>query len=274
MACGYEIKNFDGEGWEVFEQQLDCAPALNDIPEERKVPLLITKLPPKKKPYNQQGQWKLLELFYFEKSRKQNKSSRNQQNQGVRSRKEEIQCSCCGKNNHIRSECTFNKKYCSECGKQGHIYRMCPSRQRQTQALKTEEYLEKVEPSMETVSETFEMYAVNRVSRIPLHFLNLDGHGIQCHSGNLKDKNSLFGNKKIKQSDVIYKNFDQSVSQPLGIFKNLTVKCNEISKKLNLFISHNCTPRIICRDWLYELKLWRPNFIHTNIVNEEFNSNS
>ncbi|KAL3278001.1 hypothetical protein HHI36_013343 [Cryptolaemus montrouzieri] len=25
MAYGYDIKQFDGEGWEVFEQQLDCA---------------------------------------------------------------------------------------------------------------------------------------------------------------------------------------------------------------------------------------------------------
>ncbi|KAL3266007.1 hypothetical protein HHI36_010196 [Cryptolaemus montrouzieri] len=38
--------------------------------------------------------------FHFEKSRKQNRSSRNQQNQGVRSRKEEKQYFCCEKKSH------------------------------------------------------------------------------------------------------------------------------------------------------------------------------
>lgn len=45
-VCG-EIKQFDGEKWEVFEQQLECFITVNDISDEKKVPLLITKLAPK-----------------------------------------------------------------------------------------------------------------------------------------------------------------------------------------------------------------------------------
>lgn len=44
--CG-ELKPFDGDKWEVFEQQLDCFMFVNEIPNEKKVPLLITKLTPR-----------------------------------------------------------------------------------------------------------------------------------------------------------------------------------------------------------------------------------
>ncbi|XP_045541710.1 uncharacterized protein LOC106713025 isoform X2 [Papilio machaon] len=45
-ACG-DIRQFEGEKWEVFRQQLECFILVNDITEDKKVPLLITKLSPK-----------------------------------------------------------------------------------------------------------------------------------------------------------------------------------------------------------------------------------
>ncbi|XP_047989343.1 uncharacterized protein LOC125228725 [Leguminivora glycinivorella] len=44
MTALGELKPFDGEKWEVFEQQFECFILVNDITEEKKVPLLITKL--------------------------------------------------------------------------------------------------------------------------------------------------------------------------------------------------------------------------------------
>lgn len=46
-STNFDIKSFDGEDWEVFEQQLDCIITLNELPDDKKVPLLITKLTPK-----------------------------------------------------------------------------------------------------------------------------------------------------------------------------------------------------------------------------------
>ncbi|XP_047993905.1 uncharacterized protein LOC125232321 [Leguminivora glycinivorella] len=34
-------------------------------------------------------------------------------------------CFCCGKEGHMRAECTLRMKFCSECGTKGHIYKMC-----------------------------------------------------------------------------------------------------------------------------------------------------
>ncbi|XP_063530485.1 uncharacterized protein LOC134741581 [Cydia strobilella] len=41
-----QLQPFDGTKWECFEQQLECCIALNDVPEEKKVPLLLTKITP------------------------------------------------------------------------------------------------------------------------------------------------------------------------------------------------------------------------------------
>ncbi|KAJ0169243.1 hypothetical protein K1T71_015273 [Dendrolimus kikuchii] len=240
IMTNYEIKQFDGGDWEVFEQQLDCVVLLNEISEDKKVPLLITKLSPVvfvnllylcepisplKKQFNElckvlkenyskttsytinrtefrkrnqhsnesieefvfqlrklaknckfpdnddQIKEKLIDgvssqtismemiknsdlslnklitigrsleaalqlnsgksngnnegnMFTNQIKRKSNNSWKTQREQN----KQEIKCYCCGKNNHVRAQCSLNKKYCSECGKQGHIFKMCPSK--------------------------------------------------------------------------------------------------------------------------------------------------
>lgn len=39
--------------------------------------------------------------------------------------KQMMTCFCCGKNGHIKAECTLRNKFCSECGIKGHIFRVC-----------------------------------------------------------------------------------------------------------------------------------------------------
>lgn len=42
-----QLQPFDGEKWESFQQQLECIIQLNEIPQKKKVPLLLTKITPK-----------------------------------------------------------------------------------------------------------------------------------------------------------------------------------------------------------------------------------
>ncbi|KAI8433018.1 hypothetical protein MSG28_013888 [Choristoneura fumiferana] len=92
-----ELKQFDGEKWEVFIEQFEC--------------YVLGKAKPV--------------------PRQKNKFNNNRQSNNV-------QCFCCGKQNHIKAECSLKRKFCSECGQQGHIYRMCPRKQRQTNVLEVE----------------------------------------------------------------------------------------------------------------------------------------
>ncbi|XP_073945773.1 uncharacterized protein [Choristoneura fumiferana] len=266
-----ELKQFDGEKWEVFIEQFECYVLVNDIGEVKKIPLLITKLTPRvfetltylcspikptKKTFeelckllkdkyakplssalekiafrkrNQLPNEKILEysielrklaarcnfkdaedqikekfiegvhskiikfelmkseteqslekcievartveaallhsdspsevteIFYSQGKvkpvpRQKNKFNNNRQSNNV-------QCFCCGKQNHIKAECSLKRKFCSECGQQGHIYRMCPRKQRQTNVLEVEpENKNESEDAVSSIKELYEEY--------------------------------------------------------------------------------------------------------------------
>lgn len=392
----YDLKQFEGENWEVFEQQLECIITLNEVTEDKKVSLLVTKLSPKvfetladicgpvkpvKKTYQElcnilkekycQQQSSFLERSIFRKRNQlqnetiedyvtalrklakrcdfkdmadqikdkfidgahsklvkfellknsqklsleetiqlartvetallntnedpiqsevfQNVQRNNSNNRRyktnypkVEQNRVEKKCFCCGKNNHLQSECSLKFKYCSECGQQGHIFRMCKKKgsQPQRDLLMIEGNAENSEDKKpennSTTNEEYQMYSLHRVSRIPPYYLNMNLEGkniqFQLDTGSevtvisLKDKNCYFPNKNIETCNVIFKNFDQSESKPLGIIKNITVRCNNKTQHLNLFVSQNNSPRIIGRDWLYQLNLWPPNILGTNVL--------
>lgn len=203
--------------------------------------------------------------------------NKNKHNQGTKFKKnckpKEQQCFCCGKNNHFRAQCSLRKKYCSECGQQGHIFKMCRKQQKQTNVLETKSSEDEREDneaidSVKNLYEEYETYSFNSVSRIPPHFIKLNVNNkdilFQLDTGSdvtvisLNDKNNFFKNYSLQACKILFKNFDQSVTQPLGLLCNIPVKFNQESKHLNVFVVQNNCPRVLGRDWLKELKLWPP----------------
>ncbi|CAG9125469.1 unnamed protein product [Plutella xylostella] len=416
MANNYNLHSFDGENWESFEQQLECIIALNEVPDSKKVPLLLTKISPKvfetlscicapEKPlkltyielcnklrtkytplqsstldrasfrsrnqfqtetieeyvlalrklagtckfkdlddqikeklidgvYSKLIKFELLkgspdatldetvvlaktveaalaqtkskngtevsDMFQYQQEQrtpsknlsKRNKfnNSKSQGNKGVN--KPQITCYCCGNNNHMKAECRLIHKYCSECGKQGHLYKVCPknSRTNQIYTMETDDQgsdqsqiQDGVEDSIGGLfDEHIEVYSVN-VRKIPPHYIRLQVEGkdldFQLDTGSdvsvipLKDKNLFFSKFNILDCNVRFRNFDQTISQPVGIMKDLTVNYENKSMKLNVFIAHDDVPRIIGRDWLDAFDLWPPKFMDTHIIGEEINYN-
>jgi hypothetical protein len=184
----------------------------------------------------------------------------------------QIRCYCCGNDNHIRTECRLKKKYCSECGQQGHIFKVCPKKRAGKINFVEKEENEMHQPECGS-SDEYQMYSVN-VSKVPPHFLELNVESksvnFQLDTGSdvtvipLQLKEDLFPCIDIKKCNIRFRNFDQTVSQPVGILENLTVKFNDITKQLNVFVTKN-SPCIIGRDWLKELMLWPPTFITNNM---------
>lgn len=402
-----DLKQFDGNNWEAFEKQLECIIILNDIKEEKKVPLLITKLStsvfdnlmnvcqpisPLKKTYaelcqllrqnytqtqsttinrwefrrrNQiQGETiedyvkelrklarvckftdtedqvkkKFIEgvasnLIKFEliknseltldkviilakgveaaiKTSNTTDSSQNpgtvasmfqnvtQRSKSFNRNKEqrprnmpsnsEKKCFCCGKNNHVRAECSLIRKYCSECGRQGHIFRMCPNRKthKATNIVSLEEpqqdQLVEKDDEGENLSSLFEEYEVFSlgVSKIPPHYvtLQIDEQEVEFQLDTGSDVTVMpiqyvtkhFPSKEIKKCKTIFKNFDQSYSEPIGIIENLTVKHNNTVANLKTFVGNNNMPCILGRDWLYQLSLWPPKLVGEKINHSTF----
>ncbi|XP_049885410.1 uncharacterized protein LOC126380176 isoform X3 [Pectinophora gossypiella] len=286
----YSLNLFDGDNWKCFEQQLECIILLNEVEEDKKVPLLLTKITPKvlnvlnclcspKNPtsltyealctklrdkYTQKQptalervtfrnrnqlptetieqyvlelrklggncdfkdlddqikekfidgvnskliKFELLksesnktleetitlaktvefallqtndgkqgnevsEVFFNGQGRK-GKTSQNYQKFRSDIRKEP-RCFCCGATNHVRSQCTLNKKYCSECGQQGHIFKMCSRNKKINKAYTVEKEQPKSSESEEKASDEelidhmfddMTIYSVNKPSNM------------------------------------------------------------------------------------------------------------
>ncbi|XP_063821311.1 uncharacterized protein LOC135071454 [Ostrinia nubilalis] len=272
-VCG-DIKSFAGEKWDVFAEQLDCFMIVNDIPNEKKVPLLITKLAPEvfeilqclcspvkpnkltyeelcsklkekyEKPLstaveraefrrrnqlpNEKIQDYVLHLkrlaikcnfkdtddqikekfmdgvtskvikyelmknadnrslesciecarnieaalmhsdpspetseVFYNKQKDYQRTKQQTTTKGQKSyRQKNQQCYCCGKNNHLKAECSLRNKYCSECGQQGHIFRMCERKQRKTNILEleTSKPIEENEEAIDSIKNLYEEY--------------------------------------------------------------------------------------------------------------------
>lgn len=221
---------------------------------------------------------------YRNKASKVNKTLTNNNNR-------ESKCFCCGANNHYKKECRLIKKYCSECGQQGHIYKMC-MRNKTTQKIYSVSEDTKSSDEQEVEAETsaaqmfneYEMYSVN-VSKVPPLYITLNIEGktldFQLDTGSdvtvipCSDCEKFFNNRQISDCKVRFKNFDQTISEPVGILKGLTVKYKNEQRKLNVFVGNNKIPRILGRDWLNEFNLWPPKMETQHInFNNQINENS
>ncbi|KPJ12974.1 Transposon Ty3-G Gag-Pol polyprotein [Papilio machaon] len=224
------------------------------------------------------------ENIFFYQQRIRNTGTRPKHKQNNNSKQHSIKCFCCGKENHVKADCRLIKKFCSECGQQGHIYKMC-SKKRQISTLEAKQPEEDAEEPEENViqnsfQEEYKTYSVS-VSRVPPHYITLNICGFDLKflldTGSdvtvmsINDKNLYFNSLIIQDSNVLFRNFDQSITKPLGILTNLSVKYNEVTKILNIFVVKDNAPRVIGRDWLNELNLWPPNLsnnfeIGTNLI--------
>ncbi|XP_026325392.1 uncharacterized protein LOC113234307 [Hyposmocoma kahamanoa] len=230
------------------------------------------------------------EMFFYDQRRKteerkpvlaKNTNNCYKESKSKLDRKNQI-CYCCGANNHIKSQCRLQRKFCSECGRQGHIFKMCSKNKRISSRIYTMEKSETsvdteedVEPSEFPLYNKYETYAVN-VSRIPPHYITLNIEGIlldfQLDTGSdvtvipLKDKIKYFNSKYVTQCNIKFKNFDQTISWPVGILENVTVQYEQKVKILHVYIGNDNMPRILGRDWLSKFGLWPPKFLNTNII--------
>ncbi|XP_049878667.1 uncharacterized protein LOC126375658 isoform X2 [Pectinophora gossypiella] len=290
MASNYDIKVFDGDNWETFQQQLECVIVFNDVPAAKMVPLLITKLSPKvfesltyscapEKPitltysalceklkqkyekthsplmdraefrgrnqlptetiddylltlrklvkgcqfkdeedqikekfiegvYSKMIKFELLKqgeqlkldsliqlartvesaykhangekdistVSYMKPRRNTPKLKTGHQKDRNSQPTNKNKCYCCGKDNHIKKDCTLRNKYCSECGQRGHIYKMCQQKNN-TNILDVKCEEEDGEQALDAVKDLYteyETFSMHSVSKIPPFILEID----------------------------------------------------------------------------------------------------
>lgn len=195
------------------------------------------------------------------------------------SNKQNITCFCCGKNGHVKAECTLKEKFCSECGVKGHIFRVCNKNKQikmknlnviKNASSDSEENTEENKDLLEDI-EVFDIFYFGDKQKIPSATLEVNVNGkvleFEVDTGadvstiTLSDKELYFPDLELKQKNVIFTNFDQSTSTPLGVIEHLSVSYRSVQvSNLRLFVVKNGLPKIIGKDWLSLLQLWPPKF--------------
>lgn len=208
---------------------------------------------------------------------KQQRQSGNKQAQQSTIKKKDMTCFVCGKDNHVRSECSLKNKFCSECGKQGHLFRVCRVRQTKTvNVLGEDDIGEDIQNLFKTEdkADMYSMYSYDFINRkVPPQLINLLVEGqpvvLELDTGSevstltIDDQQKLFPGKAIQKTHISFKNFDQSLSQPIGIVKNINISWNNINKTGDVYIVSNDKPRILGRNWLSIFEQWPLDFNKT-----------
>lgn len=213
----------------------------------------------------------------------------NKKNRSVRSNtpmsKQNGSCFCCGKDGHLKAECYLREKFCSECGVKGHIFKVCKKNPRSQRTYLVEEENETKSQSNKEVEEDYEEAVVNlfSVSRVPPHYitLNIEGQPLDFLLDTGSDvtvipqriHSKFLQNLQIHKSNVQFRNFDQSLSKPIGLLKAVKVGLNDKTKKLSLYVACDDVPLILGRDWLKTLDLWPPKFYETNVIVQDRSNN-
>ncbi|KAG6438794.1 hypothetical protein O3G_MSEX000230 [Manduca sexta] len=190
--------------------------------------------------------------------------------------KQSLSCFCCGKNGHIKAKCSLREKFCSECGIKGHIFKVCNKNNKfkvkNVNVVETSSSEDKdINEKEETEPEIFDIFYFSDKEKIPPALLQISVNekiiefevdtGADVSTITLADKHKYFPDLEIKHRNVIFTNFDQSTSTPVGVLEKLNL--NYKSVKVNnqrLFVVKDGLPKIIGKDWLSLLQLWPPRF--------------
>jgi hypothetical protein len=228
--------------------------------------------------FNHEKEQEQTQMFQFQ--RKKYYKNRNGGVQPNSSINQNITCYCCGKIGHLKAQCSLKDKFCSECGAKGHIYKVCSKNKASTQVknlnmvdttIREEDKDIEHNKNMGAETETFDIFYFSDKNKIPPSTLQVRVNdkiiefevdtGADVSTITWSDKQQYFPDLEIKQRNVIFTNFDQSTSTPLGVVEKLNISYGAVNvNNQRLFVVKDGLPKILGKDWLYLLQLWPPRF--------------
>ncbi|XP_043478167.1 uncharacterized protein K02A2.6-like [Leptopilina heterotoma] len=188
-----------------------------------------------------------------------------------------FQCMRCGKSNHSPANCKYKSYKCNSCGKVGHLAGMCKTKgfnssQEKTNNVKfkkqnfnKQNFLEESESLVDDFERLFELEDIVKVNCIKPFEIKLKlndnivnfeidtGSPISAISENYF-KNSIFKKLTLNKTDRKFQSYLGDPIIPCGFFE-VKVECNEMQRKLKLFVLPGKSLPILGRDWISSLNL-------------------
>lgn len=201
-------------------------------------------------------------------------------------------CHCCGKNNHLKFQCTLRFKFCSEYGKKGHIFKMCP--QKNNSKINNSMLKQIVDEDVETSNDTYykaddyddsasdndrymtdchtiKEYKLNSMGNddVPPHFETIKINDIplrmEVDSGafisaiSLENYQKYFAHIPIKESKITLRSYDGTIISSIGLIK-VSIFYDRLIENQDLYVIHKGGHPLIGRAWLKILGMWPLKF--------------
>ncbi|XP_077280521.1 uncharacterized protein LOC143907554, partial [Temnothorax americanus] len=199
-------------------------------------------------------------------------------------------CYSCGMFGHWRNECRLRDSLiCNLCKRRGHVDLMCQERRRtRNYTTNNDRKLNFVnaceehndldnksdtaasdEDDLATNDKTYGLYNLKYVSgkkMVKPQFMPVKINGININmeidSGAamsvipMKLKEKYFHNIIMYKPDIEFVNHDESISKPVGMFKNVQIEANNCKLRTDVYVIKSSSPPIIGRSWLEAINLW------------------
>lgn len=209
---------------------------------------------------------------------------------GATERARRRQCYCCGKDNHLKAECSLRNKYCSEYGEKGHLFKMCTKRGHNTQQTGAQHRIDVEEneaPSSED-DEAGEREEAADMFMIKIGEDNRHGPGnrelaertVGPHYETIKvnniwlkmelDTGAAYSAISRKEYEKQFSTLQLSkASRTLNAYKKTPIRSvgyimvnienNNIKAQRILYVIPGGGPPLLGRSWLEALKMWPPH---------------
>ncbi|XP_071580257.1 uncharacterized protein [Temnothorax nylanderi] len=205
-------------------------------------------------------------------------------------------CFCCGKDNHVRDQCSLRDKYCSECGAKGHIFRTCPSKTKRNGAqhridanstdarsLEEEEYEDDGSSDQRYESNTYPIRATDEINMCrveeddcELSEKTVEPHCVTINVGNIflkiemdtgaaysaissKGYKKMFSKTPLLTANRTLRAYNREPIKSMGYIK-VPIEANGMRVERILYVIPGGGIPLLGRNWLAALKIWPPQY--------------
>ena len=232
----------------------------------------------KKSGSGESTQTSALNFIAGKKSKNFGKHAANGARRATNSRK----CFCCGKGNHIATECKHRSYECNTCHKVGHLASVCKANSKgntsstaksvvvndgKSSSNNKQHFIDECdlaedfnnlfmidEEKTETINAVKRFETTVLVNEVATKFQIDTGSPITAISKRYRDNNSVFKTVKLRETDRKFKSYTGDPIIPVGILE-VNIKNNVVQRKLELFVMPGNGVPIIGRDWLSFLNI-------------------
>ncbi|CAI6346683.1 unnamed protein product [Macrosiphum euphorbiae] len=178
---------------------------------------------------------------------------------GLRQKRTELVCYCCGEAGHVKPKCKYKDLLCKKCNKKGHLKKVCKNDSFNVNNLEQDEVgmmeMESLYNLVPLQVNFIKPYCLELIVDGKNVLFQIDtGSGISVISVDSVKKFKIGSLDKLIKTNLKLKAYNGNIINPLGIL-SLVIGHKGLCKTLDLYVVNEGGPPIMGRDWITAFKV-------------------